>query len=304
MNDEEGKRLNKYLSEVGFCSRRDADKFIENGRVLVNGKKPLVGAKIQSTDQIMVDGQLINEAPENHVYIAFNKPEGIVSTTDTENERDNIIEYINHEKRIFPIGRLDKQSEGLIFLTSDGDIVNKILRAGNKHEKEYVVTVDRPITKEFILKMGSGVPILGATTKKCFIEQTKSNEFRIILTQGMNRQIRRMCEYFHYEVVRLKRIRIMNISLDIASGSWRNLRDAEVDELKRLTVTSTGTDIKKEKKKPSNSIKKPKPEATNSNKRKPNTNYRSKSSSNKAPVKAHKKPSNRAAAAKKNLKRK
>lgn len=304
MIDDEGTRLNKFLSEVGYCSRREADKLIENGRVLVNGKKPQIGAKVTSNDKIVVDGQAINEAPETHVYIAFNKPEGIVSTTDTENERDNIIEYINHEKRIFPIGRLDKQSEGLIFLTSDGDIVNKILRAGNNHEKEYIVTVNKPITKEFIQKMGNGVPILGATTKKCFIEQTKSTEFRIILTQGMNRQIRRMCDYFQYEVVRLKRVRIMNISLDVSLGNWRNLRESEVEELKRLVAHSKSTVQKKEKKKPVKTISKTNKDSSNSNKRKSTGNSRFQHGNDKPATKSFKKPSNRGAAAKKNLRRK
>ena len=241
MNDSQGTRINKYLSEVGFCSRRAADKLIEEGKVTINGKVPEMGTKIQPGDEVRVQGKLIAPPKEAHVYIAFNKPVGIVCTTDTKSEKDNIIDYIGHPKRIFPIGRLDKPSEGLILLTSDGDIVNKILRAKNNHEKEYIVTVDRMITSDFIKKMGSGIPILGTMTNKCEVEALGKYKFRIILTQGLNRQIRRMCEYLGYNVTKLKRIRIMNIPLDLPIGQWRNLSEKEMDALNRLLADSTKT---------------------------------------------------------------
>jgi 23S rRNA pseudouridine2604 synthase len=234
-------RINKYLSEVGYCSRRAADKLIEEGRVTINGKKPEMGTKVQPGDEIRVDGKPINIPKEKPVYIAFNKPRGIVCTTDTRREKNNIIDYINYPTRIFPIGRLDKPSEGLIFLTNDGDIVNKILRARNKHEKEYIVKVDKPITAKFIQRMGAGVPILDTITRKCFIEQTGKQEFRIILTQGLNRQIRRMCEYLGYEVRRLKRVRIMNIELDMPVGKWRYFTRKEFTELNKLVADSRKT---------------------------------------------------------------
>lgn len=262
MENSDGTRLNKYLSELGFCSRREADRLIEGKKVKVNGAIAGIGAKVLRGDKVMVNGQFIENDTEDHVYLAFNKPVGIVCTTDTNNERNNIVDFINHERRIFPIGRLDKESEGLIFLTSDGDIVNKILRAGNKHEKEYLVTVDRPVNQDFISKMSSGIPILGGTTKKCLVEQTKSNEFRIVLTQGLNRQIRRMCEYLLYEVVRLKRIRIMNIKLDVGQGNWRNLSASEMLQIQSMLVNSSNIAPKK----PSKSIGSPKsPEPKSSN---------------------------------------
>ena len=214
MEENQPVRINKYLSEIGYCSRRAADKLIDEGRITVNGKPVEMGLKVTPADQIAVDGVVVDQAGDKPVYIAFNKPVGIVCTTDTRVEKDNIIDYINFPTRIFPIGRLDKPSEGLIFLTNDGDIVNKILRARNQHEKEYVVTVNRPITDEFIQKMGAGVPILDTVTRPCEVKQTHKKEFRIILTQGLNRQIRRMCEYLDYRVVTLKRVRIMNVSLD------------------------------------------------------------------------------------------
>lgn len=244
MSSTEGTRLNKYLSEIGFCSRREADKLIDGRKVKLNGQIANIGAKVFPGDKVMVNGQFIENDVDDHVYIAFNKPVGIVCTTDTLNERNNIVDFIQHERRIFPIGRLDKDSEGLIFLTSDGDIVNKILRAGNKHEKEYIVTVDRPITKDFISKMGQGVPILGGTTKKCFVEQTKTDEFRIVLTQGLNRQIRRMCEYFDYDVIKLKRVRIMNIKLDVGQGNWRNLNQVEMAQIQSMLIGSSNTSPK------------------------------------------------------------
>jgi 23S rRNA pseudouridine2604 synthase len=234
MSESKSVRINKYLSEVGYCSRRAADKLIEQGKVKINGKVPEMGTKVNPGDEVRVKGKLISEPKDKPVYLAFNKPIGIVCTTDTRVEKDNIIDYINYPKRIFPIGRLDKPSEGLIFLTNDGDIVNKILRARNNHEKEYIVTVDKPITKDFIKKMGAGVPILDTVTRKCFIERINKNRFRIILTQGLNRQIRRMCEYLGYDVIKLKRIRIMNISLDVPVGKWRYFTKQELEELNRL----------------------------------------------------------------------
>ena len=241
MEESQLTRINKYLSEVGYCSRRAADKLIEQGRVTVNGLVPEMGTKISQKDEIRVDGKLINEPTDDFVYIAFNKPIGIVCTTDTGVEKNNIIDYINYPKRIFPIGRLDKPSEGLIFLTNDGDIVNKILRARNNHEKEYLVNVDKPITPDFIKKMGSGIPILDTVTRKCHVEKVSKFEFRIILTQGLNRQIRRMCDYLDYQVMTLKRIRIMNITLDIPVGKWRYLTEEELKEINRLVATSSKT---------------------------------------------------------------
>ncbi len=234
-------RINKYLSEVGYCSRRAADKLLEEGRITINGKIPEMGTKVSDADEICVDGVSIKKSEEDFVYIAFNKPVGIVCTTDTKREKNNIVDYINHPKRIFPIGRLDKPSEGLILLTSDGDIVNKILRARNNHEKEYIVRVDKPITPKFLEKMRNGVPILDTVTKKCEVEKLDTMTFRIVLTQGLNRQIRRMCEYLGYDVKKLKRIRIMNIHLDLPVGKWRNLTASEMKELDKLLVDSQKT---------------------------------------------------------------
>lgn len=234
-------RINKYLSEIGYCSRREADRLVAAGRVLVNGKKVEMGLKICSEDQIVVNGEVLSNPKNKLVYLAFNKPKGIVCTTDTRVEKDNIIDFINYPKRIFPIGRLDKPSEGLIFLTNDGDIVNKILRARNNHEKEYLVTVNKPITNEFIDKMGNGVPVLDTVTKKCFVKQTHKNQFRIILTQGINRQIRRMCEFLNYRVKDLKRIRIMNIKLDVKVGKWRYFKPEELNKLNQLLNQSSKT---------------------------------------------------------------
>lgn len=234
-------RINKYLSEVGYCSRRAADKLLEEGRIKINGKIPELGTKISDEDIIEVDGKPIRDSEEKPVYIAFNKPVGIVCTTDTKRERDNIIDFINHPKRIFPVGRLDKPSEGLILLTSDGDIVNKILRARNNHEKEYLVRVDKPINPKFLEKMRSGVPILDTVTKKCEVEKIDDMTFRIVLTQGLNRQIRRMCEYLGYDVKKLKRIRIMNIKLDLPIGKWRDLTEEEMQNLNFLLQDSSKT---------------------------------------------------------------
>jgi 23S rRNA pseudouridine2604 synthase len=241
MEDSTATRINKYLSEVGYCSRRAADKLIEQGRVTINGVVPEMGTKIVPGDVVRVDGKLIEAPKEKHVYLAFHKPVGIVCTTDTKVEPDNIIDFIKFPKRIFPIGRLDKMSEGLIFLTSDGDIVNKILRARNNHEKEYIVTVNQPITREFVQRMGNGIPILDTVTRKCKVEQIGKNQFKIILTQGLNRQIRRMCEYLGYHVTRLQRVRIMNIRLDLPLGKWRHLTDAEIAAINGMVVDSVGT---------------------------------------------------------------
>lgn len=238
---EELKRLNKYISETGFCSRREADKLIEEGRVTINGITPELGTKVGPDDEVRVDGTLVGARTEKPIYLAFNKPPGIECTTNTD-VRDNIVDYINYPKRIFPIGRLDKASEGLIFMTNDGDIVNKILRARNNHEKEYVVTVNRPITDRFIQRMGSGIPILDTVTNKCKVEQISKYIFRIVLTQGLNRQIRRMCEYLDYEVTALKRIRIINISLDVPVGRYRDLTPAEITELNTLIEPSSKTE--------------------------------------------------------------
>jgi 23S rRNA pseudouridine2604 synthase len=234
-------RINKYLSEAGYCSRREADKLIEQGRVTLNGKVPEMGTKIAEGDIVKVDGETILNKNEKPVYIAFNKPVGIVCTTDTGVEKDNIIDYINYPKRIFPIGRLDKASEGLIFLTDDGEIVNKILRARNNHEKEYIVTVNRPITPNFIERLGQGVPILETYTKKCLVERLGKFDFRIVLTQGLNRQIRRMCEYLGYEVTHLKRVRIMNVQLDIPVGEWRDLTLEELQTINDMVSKSEKT---------------------------------------------------------------
>ena len=235
-------RINKLLSEIGYCSRRVADKLIEEGRVKINGEVPLIGTKISDEDEVSVNGKQVHVSQKKKmVYIAFNKPRGIVCTTDQIREKDNIIDYINYPTRIFPIGRLDKPSEGLIFLTNDGDIVNKILRARNNHEKEYEVSVDKPVTKEFMLAMRNGVPILDTITKKCKVKQTGKKTFKIILTQGLNRQIRRMCEYCGYEVKRLKRVRIMNIHLDVKVGEYRDFTSSELNKLNQLLVNSSKT---------------------------------------------------------------
>lgn len=235
-------RINKYLSEIGFCSRRRADDLIEQGRVKVNGKLAVMGEKISGTEEIRVNNKVVKKPEKKKsVYLAFNKPVGIVCTTDTRREKNNIIDFINYPTRIFPIGRLDKPSEGLIFLTNDGDIVNKILRANNQHEKEYVVEVNKPITKDFIKQMGNGVPILETITNKCYVKQTGKKTFKIILTQGLNRQIRRMCEYFDYRVISLKRIRIMNIKLDLKVGEYRYFTNSELNTINQLIANSSKT---------------------------------------------------------------
>ena len=236
-------RINKYLSEVGYCSRREGDRLIQEGKVTINGKVPEMGTKVEEGDIVCVDGMSVEKTDEKLLYLAFNKPVGIVCTTDTRVEPDNIIDFINYPTRIFPIGRLDKPSEGLIFLTNDGDIVNKILRARNNHEKEYIVTVNKPITKDFVHKMSNGVEILDTVTKPCKVEQIGKNKFRIILTQGLNRQIRRMCEHLEYRVWSLKRVRIMNIELDLPVGKLREFTKEEFAELNRLIEDSSKTTI-------------------------------------------------------------
>jgi len=233
-------RINKYLSEVGYCSRRRADRLIEEGKVTINGKIPKIGTKIDDCDLVEVEGKRIEKSTkQKKIYLAFNKPVGIVCTTNREVEPDNIIDFIKYPKRIFPIGRLDKWSEGLIFLTNDGDIVNKILRARNNHEKEYIVSVNRPINREFIQNMSNGIEILETITKNCFVKQMGAKKFKIILTEGLNRQIRRMCESLGYRVQSLKRVRIMNIKLDLPVGKYREFTKKELLELDKLLENSS-----------------------------------------------------------------
>ena len=228
-----GIRINKYLSQFGFTSRREADKLILDGRVTVNNKIIQPGYKVQEDEIVKVDGEKIKSNFKKNIYMAFNKPKGIVCTTDTEKEENNIIDYINYNKRIFPIGRLDKLSEGLILLTNDGETANRILKTANNNEKEYLVKVNRPIPESILKKMSEGVPMLGKITRKCVVEKVKTNQFKIILTQGLNRQIRRMCDHFGYKVVSLQRIRIMNIKLDLPEGKYRLLNEQEIKGLKK-----------------------------------------------------------------------
>jgi len=233
-------RINKYLSEVGYCSRRVADRLIEEGKVTINGEIPEIGTKVKEGDQVEVKGQRIAKSMKHKkIYLAFNKPVGIVCTTDRRLEPDNLIDFIKYPKRIFPVGRLDKPSEGLIFLTNDGEIVNKILRARNNHEKEYIVSVNRPINSNFIKSMSNGVEILDTITKKCFVKKLGLKKFKIILTQGLNRQIRRMCESLGYKVKSLKRVRIMNIKLDIPTGEYREFTEEELLKLNKLLENSS-----------------------------------------------------------------
>ena len=232
--------LNKYISETGFCSRREADKFIEQLRVTINGVEAMKGNRVGENDVVLVDGEPIKKK-QTAVYLALNKPKGVTCTTDLK-DKTNIIDFVNFKARVFPIGRLDKRSEGLIFLTNDGDIVNKILRAGNQHEKEYMVSVDKPITVDFINKMRNGVRILGTITQKCFVKQEGPNRFKIILVQGLNRQIRRMCEALGYNVKSLKRTRIMNITLsELSPGKWRYFTPAEIDTINQMLKNSSKT---------------------------------------------------------------
>ncbi|WP_299839782.1 23S rRNA pseudouridine(2604) synthase RluF [uncultured Tenacibaculum sp.] len=241
MNNNESINLNKFISSTGICSRREAEKLIVAGRVTINGKPTQLGNRVFEGDIVKIDGKPLKAKPKT-IYIALNKPVGIVCTTDSK-EKKNIVRFVGHPQRLFPIGRLDKPSEGLIFLTNDGDIVNKILRAGNNHEKEYIVSVDKEITERFITRMGNGIPILGTVTKKCKVTKLSSNTFKIILTQGLNRQIRRMCEYLGYEVTKLKRTRIMNVELgSLKTGEWRELSSHEMDKINQLVQTSVKTE--------------------------------------------------------------
>ena len=230
----EGTRINKYLSEIGYCSRREADKLIEQGRIMVNSKEAKMGYKVQKDDVIHVDGEKIKHKKTKRIFIALNKPKGVVCTTNAGVEENNIIDYINFRERVFPIGRLDKTTTGLILLTNDGDTANKILKTAYNNEKEYLVRVNRPISEAVLKKMSEGVKILGKKTRKCKVEKIKSTEFKIILTQGLNRQIRRMCEHFDFRVVSLQRVRIMNIKLDVREGKYRLLNDKEISELTNM----------------------------------------------------------------------
>ena len=250
-------RLNKYISESGICSRRDADRYIEQGNVFINGKRVALGDRVFAGDVVKVNGQLIEPRNEdNLIFIALNKPVGIVSTTE-DGEKDNIVDFVNHSTRVFPIGRLDKDSQGLIFLTNHGDLVNKILRAGNDHEKEYLVTVNKPVTDDFIRGLGAGVPMLGTVTKKCKVKKEAPFVFRIVLVQGLNRQIRRMCEHFGYEVSKLERTRIMNVGLSgLPLGEWRDLTDDELVELFKL-IEDSSSEAKPAKKAAKPAVKKP-----------------------------------------------
>lgn len=249
--NENSINLNKYISSTGICSRREAEKLIISGQVTINGKPTQLGNRVFEGDEVKINGELLKTKPKT-LYIAFNKPIGIVCTTDSK-EKNNIVDFINHPQRLFPIGRLDKPSEGLIFLTNDGDIVNKILRAGNNHQKEYIVTVDKQITDSFIDKMSNGIPILGTVTKKCSVEKINNTTFKIVLTQGLNRQIRRMCEYLNYNVTKLKRTRIMNVSLGkLKVGQWRELSSEELNQINIMIATSSKTeeaskDVRKKK---------------------------------------------------------
>ncbi|CAM1364059.1 23S rRNA pseudouridine(2604) synthase [Tenacibaculum sediminilitoris] len=232
--------LNKYISSTGICSRREAERFITEGRVTINGKPTQLGNRVYEGDLVKIDGKPLKPKPKT-IYIALNKPIGIVCTTDSK-ERKNIVKFVGHPQRLFPIGRLDKPSEGLIFLTNDGDIVNKILRAGNNHEKEYIVSVNKPFDERFIERMSNGIPILGTVTKKCKVERVNDTSFKITLIQGLNRQIRRMCEYLGYEVKKLKRTRIMNVTLgNLKVGEWRELSSKEMDEINKLVAGSSKT---------------------------------------------------------------
>ena len=224
-------RINKYLSQIGICSRREADKLVDSGRIKVNNEIAILGTKIKEGDKITIDNKLIKPKKKKTIFIAFNKPKGVVCTTNRLIEKNNIIDYINFSERIFPVGRLDKLSEGLIFLTNDGSLVNKVLRSRNNKEKEYLVEVNKNITTDFIRQMSNGIPILNTVTKNCKLIKVSTTTFKIILTQGLNRQIRRMCEFLGFKVVSLRRIRIMDINLDVETGKWRHLSSRELDSL-------------------------------------------------------------------------
>ncbi|APZ47039.1 23S rRNA pseudouridine synthase F [Polaribacter reichenbachii] len=280
-NNQQSTNLNKFISSTGICSRREAEKLITEGRVTINGKPTQLGNRVFKNDVVKVDGRLLKPKPKT-LYIALNKPVGIVSTTDSR-ERDNIVKHINHPERLFPIGRLDKPSEGLIFLTNDGDIVNKILRAGNNHEKEYIVSVDKRIDDDFIRKMSNGIPILGTITKKCKVEKVSEKVFKIILVQGLNRQIRRMCEYLDYEVTKLKRTRIMNVELrNLKQGDWRELTEDELKEINTMIASSSKTEeasVVKEKPKTAKPKRKSTPTKNDFNKK--SASFRKSSPKNK-----------------------
>ena len=239
--DNKGTRINKFLSEVGYCSRRQADGLIDQGRIYVNKKPAKMGMKVSENDMIEVDGEKINQSKKKKIFIALNKPKGVVCTTNAGVEENNIIDFLNFPERVFPIGRLDKSTTGLILLTNDGETANKILKTANDNEKEYLVKVNRPIPVSVLREMSEGVPILNKKTKKCVVEKVKTNQFKIILTQGLNRQIRRMCEYFDYRVVFLKRIRIMNIKLDIPVGEYRDFTKLELNQINQLVKNSSKT---------------------------------------------------------------
>ncbi|WP_437824391.1 23S rRNA pseudouridine(2604) synthase RluF [Tenacibaculum mesophilum] len=263
-NNDTSINLNKYISSTGICSRREAERFITEGRVTINGNPTQLGNRVHEGDVVKIDGKPLKAKPKT-IHIALNKPKGIVCTTDSK-ERKNIVKFVGHPQRLFPIGRLDKPSEGLIFLTNDGDIVNKILRAGNNHEKEYIVTVNKPFDERFIKRMSNGIPILGTVTKKCKVERINDSTFKIILVQGLNRQIRRMCEYLGYDVKKLKRTRIMNVTLgSLKVGEWRELSSKEMDEINKLVAGSSKTyeeaEKKNQKASPQNN-KQPKKEAS------------------------------------------
>ncbi|WP_281979431.1 23S rRNA pseudouridine(2604) synthase RluF [Tenacibaculum mesophilum] len=263
-NNDTSINLNKYISSTGICSRREAERFITEGRVTINGNPTQLGNRVHEGDVVKIDGKPLKAKPKT-IHIALNKPKGIVCTTDSK-ERKNIVKFVGHPQRLFPIGRLDKPSEGLIFLTNDGDIVNKILRAGNNHEKEYIVTVNKPFDERFIKRMSNGIPILGTVTKKCKVERINDTTFKIILVQGLNRQIRRMCEYLGYDVKKLKRTRIMNVTLgSLKVGEWRELSSKEMDEINKLVAGSSKTyeeaEKKNQKASPQNN-KQPKKEAS------------------------------------------
>ena len=230
---DSGTRINKFLSEVGYCSRRQADALIDQGRVYVNRKPAKMGMKVSGDDLIEIDGEKINQSKKKKIFIALNKPRGVVCTTNAGVEENNIIDFINFSERVFPIGRLDKSTTGLILLTNDGETANKILKTANNNEKEYLVKVNRPIPEKILKKMSEGVPMLGKITRECSVKKVKTNQFKIILTQGLNRQIRRMCDHFGYKVVSLQRIRIMNIKLDLPEGKYRLLNDQEIKGLKK-----------------------------------------------------------------------
>jgi len=273
-------RLNKYISESGICSRREADRYIEQGNVYLNGKRAKVGDKVTPGDLVKVNGQLIEpQDADDFIFIALNKPVGIVSTTEGS-ERDNIVDFVNHSTRIFPIGRLDKDSQGLIFMTSNGDLVNKILRAGNNHEKEYLVTVNKPISDDFIAGLSAGVPMLGVVTKKCKVSKESPLVFKITLVQGLNRQIRRMCEHFNYEVTKLERVRIMDIGLKgLPVGDWRDLNQDELTILLKAIENSSSDAEPKKSSRPKRSNRTKKPSTPNSgrpHKSKPASNARGK----------------------------